>query len=564
MHTQDQKGAVAPLIAILLVVIVVCVAFVVDLGHVHNVKGELQRAVDAAALAAARQLPDADKVDAVAIATAFRNTVDQQSVVISPEDVILGVWDTMDLAATPSDRFDVYLGAGPPPNAVYVRASRSVDHAFFFFLDATQVTADAIALKEFKRQTIPVAVTTCIPSGGVTYPGILSPGDSVCDLATFRFAAGNLDTAAWTSLTVRNANSNNMEYFFGTTGIRLFNEIIYGDGPDGENPGLEYEYVANDGSCTTQDNEIVVNDFDQLINVNVNINCGLGGEFTDTSPRPADPLDYAPLPRWSDLDDIKKIYTMNGVLEQGDSETDASYSTRMVALYNASSTDNFTAYNTTYANNQVPSTLMDDRFTRYIFIKQNGTLDYVDSRIPLIEAGYPEVHLIEGLTETINDFGKMIIPYDGNRFTSSHFLPAVSDSYPPFDSEGSPTSGAEGETVMLVVPIIFTGNCDDATYNKPGIYVGLANVLLTRLWTTTNECFDNGANSLSVAISCPAPAGYDGKFGSNKRNYTNPELTGNSVLCTNGFEPKSFEGLLMEPLSDEASESGLARYLLVE
>ncbi len=561
MNPRNQRGAVIPLIALLLVVIVVSVAFVVDLGHVHNIKGELQRAVDAAALAGARQLPNANKVDAVAVATAAQNTADREAVVVAPEDVILGIWDTTNLTATPSDRFTPSL---VEPNAVYVRASRSVDHAFFFFLDATEVTADAIALKEFRKQTIPVAVTTCIPSGGETYPGILSPGTSACDLAIFRFAAGNLDTAAWTSLTVRNANSNNMEYFFGEDGIRLFNEIIYGDGPDGTNPGLEFETVTNDGSCTTTDNEIVVNDFEQLINVNVNINCGLGGEFTDQSPRPADPLNYAPLPRWYDKNDFARVFSMNGLLQQGANETDGQYATRMLALYTASQNDDFTGYNTTYAVNQVPADLMDDRFTRYIITKQNGNFDHVDSRIPLIEAGYPQVHLIEGLTETVTDFAKMIITSDGNQFTSTRFMPSASNVYPPFDSEHSSTSGAEGHTVLLYVPIIFTGNCDDTAYNKPAIYVGLANVLLTRLWTTTNECFDNGDNSAVVSITCPAPAGYTGKFGSSKQNYTNPELTADQLLCTNGFEPKSFEGLLLEPLTDEETESGLARYLLVE
>lgn len=564
MYPRNQRGAVIPLVALLLVVIVVSVAFVVDLGHVHNVKGELQRAVDAAALAGARQLPVAAKVDAVAIATAAQNTADGEAVTINAEDVILGIWDTENLTATASERFAVSL---VNPNAVYVRATRSVDHAFFFFLDATQVTADAIALKEFKKQTIPVAVTTCIPSGGVTYPGVLSPGTDACDLSLFKFAAGNLDTAAWTSLTVRNANSNNMEYFFGEDGIRLFNEIIYGDGPDGQDPGLEYESVTNDGACTTVDNEIVVNDFDQLTNVNVNITCGLGGDFDEDSLAPADPLNYTPLPRWFNIDDFANIYTMSGVLTQGAGETDGQYSARMVALYNASLGNSYDAYNTAYPNNPVPEAMRDDRFTRYVVTKRQGgntVLDYVDSRLPLIEAGYPAVHLIEGLTETINDFAKMIVPSDRNQFTSSQFMPSVRGTYPIFDSENASTSGAEGETVLLVVPIIFTGNCNDTSYNKPGIYVGLANVLLTRLWLTTNQCFDSGGEAVSLSISCPAPPGYVGKFGSSKQRYTNPELTAGQLLCTNGFEPKSFEGLLMEPLSEEESQAGLARYLLVE
>ena len=76
MCKQHQRGAVAPLIALLLFVIVICVALVVDLGRVHSVKAELQRAVDAAALAGARYVPRATDVTAAATAAAGGNQVD--------------------------------------------------------------------------------------------------------------------------------------------------------------------------------------------------------------------------------------------------------------------------------------------------------------------------------------------------------------------------------------------------------------------------------------------------------------------------------------------------------
>ena len=57
---NGEQGAVAPLVGILMVVFILCVALVVDLGHLHNVKVQLQRAADAGALAAALSLlPDA-------------------------------------------------------------------------------------------------------------------------------------------------------------------------------------------------------------------------------------------------------------------------------------------------------------------------------------------------------------------------------------------------------------------------------------------------------------------------------------------------------------------------
>ena len=49
MKISDEKGAVAVLVAVMLVLILACLALVVDLGHLHNVKAQLQRAVDAAA-----------------------------------------------------------------------------------------------------------------------------------------------------------------------------------------------------------------------------------------------------------------------------------------------------------------------------------------------------------------------------------------------------------------------------------------------------------------------------------------------------------------------------------
>ena len=78
-----EQGAVAPLVGILMVVFILCIALVVDLGHLHNVKVQLQRAVDAAALAGAQQLdgstatPDQDtKAGTVAMKVLAINMVD--------------------------------------------------------------------------------------------------------------------------------------------------------------------------------------------------------------------------------------------------------------------------------------------------------------------------------------------------------------------------------------------------------------------------------------------------------------------------------------------------------
>jgi len=105
---NNSEGAVAPLVAIMLIVIVVCVALVADLGHIHNVKVQLQRAVDAAALAAAQQLPGGIPAE-VAVAVGAANKVDQEGVAIQLADVVIGTWNTTIITGqTAADRF-------PPP-----------------------------------------------------------------------------------------------------------------------------------------------------------------------------------------------------------------------------------------------------------------------------------------------------------------------------------------------------------------------------------------------------------------------------------------------------------------
>ena len=215
-----EQGAVAPLVGILMVVFVLCVALVVDLGHLHNVKIQLQRAVDAAALAGAQQLDGSDQAtrpEAVARATAAVNRVDARTGLVADGGwvdetsvgVELGIWDP-DL--TVANRFaPVAAGAEDAANAIKVTATVNVNYFFFLFASGSEATADAIAVNTYQKQTIPVAVVSCIPPGGGTFPGVLSPGNSVNDIALYTFGAATEDTAAWSSLSIENANSNNLD-----------------------------------------------------------------------------------------------------------------------------------------------------------------------------------------------------------------------------------------------------------------------------------------------------------------------------------------------------------------
>lgn len=55
---QQQRGAVAPLVALMLPVLVAAAAFAIDLAYVHVVRNEMQNDADAAALAGAHALVD--------------------------------------------------------------------------------------------------------------------------------------------------------------------------------------------------------------------------------------------------------------------------------------------------------------------------------------------------------------------------------------------------------------------------------------------------------------------------------------------------------------------------
>ena len=70
-----RKGAIAVLAAFLMVLMVACIAFAIDLGHLFVVRGQAQSCADAAALAGAWTLVGDDHIrqqSASALATAAR------------------------------------------------------------------------------------------------------------------------------------------------------------------------------------------------------------------------------------------------------------------------------------------------------------------------------------------------------------------------------------------------------------------------------------------------------------------------------------------------------------
>jgi hypothetical protein len=128
-----RKGAIAVLAAFLMIVVLACVAFAVDLGYLCTSKGELQRSADSAAMAAAWDLIDLESpgggsqtlAEQKALATAAQfaalNPIGKDAPLLAADDVTVGYLHN------PLSRSDTLVAAsgGVWPNAVQVRVQRT-------------------------------------------------------------------------------------------------------------------------------------------------------------------------------------------------------------------------------------------------------------------------------------------------------------------------------------------------------------------------------------------------------------------------------------------------------
>ncbi|MEN8135416.1 MAG: pilus assembly protein TadG-related protein [Thermodesulfobacteriota bacterium] len=561
-----EQGAVAPLVGILMVVFILCVALVVDLGHLHNVKVQLQRAVDATALAGAQQLDGSASQDsdamAVARATAAVNRVngitglvadggwvDNTSVIVD-----LGSWDPDNLGESSADRFSSPVDANTA-NAIKITATLEVDHFFFFLSSGSTVTADAIAVSVFDEQTLPLALVSCVPTGGLI--GINRPGLSVCDITTYEFHSDSDDTAAYTSLTFSPASLQTIMEFLDEDGIRTFNQVVYGT-------GLAHDGIENT-AVETSTRTIPVPDYGDtsrgcLGNDGTNINCGLGQEFDTTISPPSDPIDYNPLPRW-DMDDpptagepsrdaFLRLLSQNGLLE-GDQ-------TALQGLYEETTTP------PSFIELNPDNSYKDHRFKKFISL-QGGDYKAEYSEV-LRYAGYPPVWVNNGtIIPALGAFLDKLVN-DADQFKT-----LLSMDNRPFDSGNEANSGGAGYSVKLTLPVIFAGSCDDwkAVSNGPVstdntlFYVGTSDFLLTRAWLTA-DCYDHGANAINITETSPA----DGSCGPVASGDYDPAITaGLSFQCGGGHTPNAaIEGVLRPPSrgGELAESGGIMKVYLVE
>ena len=572
IHRNRQKGAVAPLVGILMVVFILCLALVVDLGHLHDVKVQMQRAVDAAALAGARQLDggmtqDTDAI-AVAIATAAANKVggktglvsaggwvDGTSVVVTP-----GYWDR---DRTKTSRFSSPV-ASNSANAIKVTATQEVEHYFFYFTGSTTIITDAIAVASPNVPVLPIALVNCVPSEeSEKEPGLL-PGTTVCDIRSYSYNKDKDDLAAWTSLTLATASQPNIEYFLDpVTGREEFQKVVFGKGVPGD--GLENQTVDTNrpSSFNTSYDGCNPNPTNYL-----DIACGLGriagkeiarpDEFPTPIPLPHlrynnplledyyigdpafDPLTaFDPLPRWYNLnpdeefteaDYFTRIWTQDGILLKGPNESWAGYNSRMEKLY---------------TGDPVDPTSRPYGDTRFMPINQGGGGFIVPENNPstpalwapdyvkiMVKAGYPKVYVNNG------NIPNLLKTFLANILKDPDTL-GCSDNAP------FPTNE---QTVRINMPVIFAGSCDSfkALSNSPAHtlnYVGMAKFLLTRAWNNPDQ-FDCGAQFVdSTGHSCEP---FD------------PDVASDGTFSLTGTNPHqvSIEGVNLIPVADDEEEFG--------
>jgi Flp pilus assembly protein TadG len=160
---NNRRGAAAVIVAILIVVLVGFAALALDIGHLAVVRGELQNAADAGALAGARILltPDGSGNEIVnpdagveARRAATENASDNAPVEVDlASDVQTGSWDGSSFtASTPGNKDDsTYI------NAVKVTAHRSAAYSIFatiFGISSFASRASAVAYRGWAGENV--------------------------------------------------------------------------------------------------------------------------------------------------------------------------------------------------------------------------------------------------------------------------------------------------------------------------------------------------------------------------------------------------------------------------
>jgi Flp pilus assembly protein TadG len=149
---RQETGQVLVLMALLMVILVGFTAFAVDVGHAYLVQRQLQAGVDAAALAAAQEIPDAAAV--IAAGSAYGPSTGARNATTTVDGAVTSI-QTKCLTSAPgcSSRFGSF-------NAVQVTATAAVPTYFarVFGIDAINVDATATACSPCTAKPLDVMV----------------------------------------------------------------------------------------------------------------------------------------------------------------------------------------------------------------------------------------------------------------------------------------------------------------------------------------------------------------------------------------------------------------------
>ena len=562
----------------MLLLLIVIVSLVVDIGHVITAKNQLQQAVDAAALAGARQISPVDETGSGAIAAA-QTTITENDVLVRNVDldtenvvVTLGSWDLENLGAP----FDERWSPGVTPyNAVRVEADVEVEYFFNALKGGSTVSVDALAVHSQTELTLPLAIVSCIPPTGPQVGAL-----NVCGIKTYTFSS-NENTAGWTSLTLGGsggASQTEIADLFDGNGAEQFNRIVelLNDTSvvplNPRPPTWDENYTGCEGNFAET------------------INCGLGGDFVAYQPSGVDnPLTrYDQLPRYITLSSdelmaFSDIVTQDGVLSRNyppdsnpdNDETNSAFQARLKELYYG---DQKPFGDNRFANLDEIGLVGGEQLIRYgndkFDFDENGVTNekvYIPDYNRAIDyAGYPPVAATTGSMTTV--MSKLLDAVTPNlkKKKDIQFSAALTDEFPPFNDDYVASSGGKGETLLFTVPVIFAGACggfDPNSFDSNTAqvqegnelhYVGLANFLVTRIWKG-GDCYEC-SQGVELSVSLPASVTCDPSDHSpslvNGTSYSCPvPLPGGSI---------AFEGLVRPPGFGEGPTGVRAVTYLVE
>jgi hypothetical protein len=176
---KNRSGAIMVLAAFTVAMLVIMLAFVIDLSRVYVQKNELQTASDAAALAGAIQLSaSTSNVSDSAIATGDRNHILTGNAALVADSIQCGIWDGLPVGGTTPNTWH----AGSPhalpcvsaDNAVQVSGSDPTSYLFSGVLNATNGHVGAVAVAWLAPT---VDNTSCVKPLAVDYQLLLSALD---------------------------------------------------------------------------------------------------------------------------------------------------------------------------------------------------------------------------------------------------------------------------------------------------------------------------------------------------------------------------------------------------